>query len=83
MTSDDFSELLMLITKLRVTAEKAANTNPIFKKYHQASIPLLTELPEHIFALKHALFIANLTTLETNQQMQKERVEEEQLELVS
>jgi len=74
MSSNDFKELLILVDKLKLTAEKATQNNTTFKKYHQSSILSLVNLPQHIIALEQGLSIATSNP---------KQVEQEELELVA
>ena len=60
MNSSDFNRLIGLLSKLDHAANKAAQTDGSFQKYHTASIEKLKELPLHLKRLEQGLRTANM-----------------------
>lgn len=60
MNSRDFNRLQGLLAKLNVATNKAAKTDGSFKKYHNESIDLLKDLPNHLKNIEQGLKTARM-----------------------
>lgn len=58
MHSNDFTELQILVAKLKIASNKAATSDKTFKRYQQSSIDFLEKMPQHLNALQQGLSIA-------------------------
>lgn len=55
MNSRDFLKLQGLLAKLEMAADKAAQTDGSFRKYHQTSVRMLKDLPHQLRNLEQGL----------------------------
>ncbi len=60
MNSSDFNRLFGLLSKLDSAANRAAQIDGCFQKYHVNSIELLKDLPQHIKRLEQGLKTAKI-----------------------
>lgn len=60
MNSQDFKKLNGLLAKLDAATDKAVSTDGTFKRYHNSSVEILKNLPEHLRSLEQGLTTAKI-----------------------
>lgn len=60
MDSKDFNKLMGLLSKFTAATEKANREDGTFKKYHQASLSQLRELPQQLRRIEQGLRTAKI-----------------------
>lgn len=60
MDSKDFNKLMGLLSKFTAATEKANREDGTFKKYHQASLSTLRELPQQLRRIEQGLRTAKI-----------------------